>query len=447
MNFEILIQIIDSWTILIVFLHLVMLKKFECICNKYISFLAIWGITIFTYYQLHLTEISLLSELYILAFLVLVLYNLFFKGKLFQISLKCIILLQLFLLSRIWMFIIYEALEGLAIKTSWLNYVIHVIDAMPFFSRNFIFIILASWLYIKLNSKYLNFDYLYENKKVLNICLIFGIINYNVLLSIFIKSMELVTTDRLVRGIINVSIISVIFLFYIVTLFRMISEKSYIHFLLKVLEGQLKIQFNHYNNLEYAMKKSRTIVHDTKHHILALDTLLANENVEEAKKYLENMKSDLFLLEKNTICQHKLIDAILQFNIGECAKKNIQFDYDVEIPEHISIDNFDLSIVFGNLLNNAVEACENMTDDSIDKHIKVVAHIINHNLVIKVKNTTTNTVNLKSKEMLKTTKKDVFNHGIGLLSIKNSVEKYNGNMSYHVVDNIFEIKLIMYANN
>ncbi|MGL5693164.1 MAG: sensor histidine kinase [Peptostreptococcaceae bacterium] len=232
---------------------------------------------------------------------------------------------------------------------------------------------------------------------------------------------------------------SFIFLLLIIFVLKMLAEKSHIQSASNIIEHQLSIQLNHYNKLEDYIRKSRMIVHDTKHHILALDILLKNNNFEDAKSYIEHLEDDLFILERNKVCDNKIIDAVIQYAILDCSNKNIDLNYNIKISENISVDNVDLAVIFGNLLNNAVESCLAIEDKSIKKHISISGGIINRNIVVKIINSNTKKIRYNSIGLLKTSKLNKQNHGIGLISVKNSIDKYNGSIRFNPTPNNFEI--------
>ena len=112
------------------------------------------------------------------------------------------------------------------------------------------------------------------------------------------------SSNSLVVSILLVSGTSLVFLVFILILLRVISDKSYIQLAFKVIESQLTLQIKHYETIENYVKKTRVVVHDTKHHILALNTLLANDHFEEAKEYISALEVDLFAVEKFKVCEN-----------------------------------------------------------------------------------------------------------------------------------------------
>ncbi|MBO3446247.1 GHKL domain-containing protein [Clostridium sp. CCUG 7971] len=88
------------------------------------------------------------------------------------------------------------------------------------------------------------------------------------------------------------------------------------------------------------------------------------------------------------------------------------------------------------MLDNAIEACNKINNTYIERKIKLRGTVVNKFFVIKCENTKVNNINFKNNKFI-TDKKDLFLHGIGISSIKNSVEKYDGNVEIDVFENKF----------
>ncbi|VID83445.1 GHKL domain-containing protein [Clostridioides difficile] len=100
----------------------------------------------------------------------------------------------------------------------------------------------------------------------------------------------------------------------------------------------------------------------------------------------------------------------------------------------------DTCSIFANALDNAIEACEKIKDD--DKKIKLQGMVLNKFFVIKITNTKSNDILLKNNAFL-TTKEDKEFHGLGIKSIKNSLEKYDGAISINFSENLFCLNMMI----
>jgi two-component system sensor histidine kinase AgrC len=179
--------------------------------------------------------------------------------------------------------------------------------------------------------------------------------------------------------------------------------------------------------------------HDIKNHVLSLKTLIENNHREEALSYLDG----IFACIDNSVEFSKSgnpgIDSILNYKLNQAAALNIKTDISINVPERLNIRPFDLSVILGNLLDNAIEAarcCE-------EKLIKISAELDRNVLYINVSNTFNNKIKYDGKKLI-TTKTDKEKHGMGLISVQQSLEKYNGAMEIHHKDNMFYVDILIY---
>lgn len=94
-------------------------------------------------------------------------------------------------------------------------------------------------------------------------------------------------------------------------------------------------------------------------------------------------------------------------------------------------------IYFSNILDNAIEACKKIEDN---RYINIRGTIVKSYYIIKCENSKNNEIKIKNKKIL-TNKKDKFLHGIGLTSMKSSLNKYNGDLKFIDEENKFIINI------
>lgn len=109
------------------------------------------------------------------------------------------------------------------------------------------------------------------------------------------------------------------------------------------------------------------------------------------------------------------------------------------IPCQLPVDGYDWNVLFGNLLDNAIEAMEQIKDRFLEIRIQYDRGILG----IQVKNTFDGKVN-KQGERLLTRKKQQALHGIGMQNISDVVDKYGGWKSINIDENIFEVQIVLY---
>lgn len=191
----------------------------------------------------------------------------------------------------------------------------------------------------------------------------------------------------------------------------------------KILNMQYKIQINTLKQIEAHEHSLRAIKHDLKNHKIVLYNLIKNNNNEDAINYLDSINE--VIEDTNFIyTHHKILNALLSNKKDICIKNNIKLHLDIQIPDKLSISSFDLSIIVGNLTDNALEACLKL-NDNCPKYIKIKAKVINNNFVFEIVNPFKEQLKIKNNTFL-TSKKDSINHGLGLSNVKSTVTKYKG---------------------
>ncbi|MBD5445042.1 MAG: GHKL domain-containing protein [Lachnospiraceae bacterium] len=238
--------------------------------------------------------------------------------------------------------------------------------------------------------------------------------------------------------------------------------------------SQYHSQIAAYKMLDEQYSQSERLRHDMKNHIIALSGLLNNRELEKMEDYLQNMKDSGNLGNCEEVTGSRVVDALLYQKRKLAEQSNIAWECDVQIPEICRINEFDLCVLFGNLLDNALQACErlqcsNLGNDS-DCFIDIQAKAVKKYFLLEVKNSTNVTVtpenrftsknnvawhrtrftsknNIAKHEVESTVKNNVSGHGIGLLNVKDVVSKYNGAMNMNVENSIFVISILLPLNN
>lgn len=128
-----------------------------------------------------------------------------------------------------------------------------------------------------------------------------------------------------------------------------------------------------------------------------------------------------------------MIDALLYHKRKQAEKNEIRWESNVQIPENCMADEFDLCVLFGNILDNAINASSE-NEDRDYRFVSVVSQKVKNSFLLVVKN---GTVMKDIKEM---------KQGIGLLNIREMVRKHNGIVSTKVEDHVFEISVLLPVN-
>ena len=213
---------------------------------------------------------------------------------------------------------------------------------------------------------------------------------------------------------------------------------------MEMLKTQLQAYANQLNVVLRGEEKIKALRHDIKHHLSELMLLANKHDVAEIQKYIDEMNS--FLKNPNEIVSsgNLEIDSVLNFMLQKAEKELKTVDIKVMLPEKVR-HSFDINVMLGNLLENAIKAAGKTENKYLSVHIKLKRGI----LKVKIENSFESSCILRKEQnrkdtILKTTKPFTEQHGIGLKNVKKIVEKYNGTMAVTAQEGIFCVNLLLY---
>ncbi len=190
----------------------------------------------------------------------------------------------------------------------------------------------------------------------------------------------------------------------------------------KLMESQIEQQEKMLTSILESNEKIRVLKHDMKNYLMTAIGLIDNKEYNKVKSYMVNLiGQEIDTIETFVTTNSQTLSALLNIKLDTCNKNKI--NWNVEITSDLTnISDVDISIIIGNLLDNAIEASKKVKNKPfIDIKIFDSKDYVN----IVIKNKIDNSV-LFFNPNLFTTKKDKNSHGIGLMSVKKIVKKYNG---------------------
>jgi sensor histidine kinase regulating citrate/malate metabolism len=133
-------------------------------------------------------------------------------------------------------------------------------------------------------------------------------------------------------------------------------------------------------------------------------------------------------------------DSIINYKLRNAVEKEIELQVDVSVPQKLNIEISDVVTIVGNLLDNAINAVMKVKN----KEICLKISFSKGNLFINIKNTFNGDVRCIDGEIVST---NGDNHGYGLKNIRAAVEKHNGYVNIHYIDNMFSVEVFLYAHS
>lgn len=301
-------------------------------------------------------------------------------------------------------------------------------------AKSFLFIGILMVKYFKLSSQISKNDFIYIGipicTNILSLLIIFkqGISNLDIEL---IDNFNLILISFLIL-LSSISLLIIIYKIIISNKFKIENE---------FMKEKINLEYRYYKKIEENQEKIKRIYHDINNHMICISNL---SNEKDVKEYVKSLDLNIGYINFNF--GNKILDIIISEKYQLCKDKGIRFDIVADFSKLDFIDMMDLCVIFSNALDNAIEACDKILDDSKDKYISVNVTYINSFCFIKIENSKINEINIKNNNFI-TNKKDKFMHGIGLKNIKDTVYKYNGEIKIEFDDDKFVIKFIFSLKN
>ncbi len=223
------------------------------------------------------------------------------------------------------------------------------------------------------------------------------------------------------------------------TVIRMINMQSE-NLELERNNNALTLQTLQHENLKERIAEARRAKHDVRHHIVYLDSCLQNGEYEKAKEYLKGYKKSLPDDSSITFCEHGVVNSLLLYYAQ--LSKNNSIDFDVAaaiIPSGTNLPDDVFSVMFGNLLENALDACCEQTEGK--RIITVKSRVDADFFFLHIENTY-NGNPLPNKNGVFTSSK-AHGSGLGLESIKTIVKRYDGIFETSHTDKKFAVSVIL----
>ncbi len=212
---------------------------------------------------------------------------------------------------------------------------------------------------------------------------------------------------------------------------------------LLLAERQMKqVQLEYYETLLEKEEATRRYRHDINGHLICLNSFIHKQDMAGAEEYIKTIQKQLQdIKNRNFNTGVKSIDALLNYYIGQ-LDESVKVDIKGRCVQQIAVDEVDMSVIFSNLLHNAVEALQQV--DTPEKRIAFVMETGQKFVKVELKNTV-NPKKLKLDDAgnFVTTKTDAKNHGIGLSNVKKTLSKYRGSLECTVKEEEFCASVIL----
>lgn len=193
-----------------------------------------------------------------------------------------------------------------------------------------------------------------------------------------------------------------------------------------------------YVEMEKILQQSRHQIHDLKHDLLALNEYAKEKDLEGLQSYLQKMGEGLEVTRTGVWTHNRIWDFVIQQKKAQAEEEGIKVDIDIPLLSGLPFDDREGCVLFGNLLDNAMEACRKIKKG--EKWIRIKADRQQQMLFLQISNSIWEKPKSRENEWI-TSKKQPALHGFGLKSVKNIVEQNGGVVTYDVQDNQFTVEM------
>lgn len=211
---------------------------------------------------------------------------------------------------------------------------------------------------------------------------------------------------------------------------------------LKMQEYQNSVNLEYYKNVEKNSVEARKIRHDLANMVQTAYEIMENgtdSDKESAKKMFAQLKAEVSDIKIERFCQNTLVNAIASNKAAECRKNDIDFDFDLRVPETLGIEEVDICKAYVNIFDNAINAAK-----AIDgkRYVKIKSFTDESDGMLYITGENNVAPDYEDKKKSRTG-----GHGYGLRILRDTAEKYGGRLVTSDKGNTFTVVMTMKAES
>lgn len=208
---------------------------------------------------------------------------------------------------------------------------------------------------------------------------------------------------------------------------------------LSFMETVAEREAEKYRALKMSYQEMKKLKHDFKNELYVLNKLISERKYDIAEAHISELSG--FIDKSAVVCYtgNEAVDSLINIKIQTAKQYDIKVITKIKIQTSLSANPMELCRIFGNALDNAIEACCKITDKAVQRFICISIKEIDENMLIEIANTAENvdTANLS------TTKPQQNLHGYGIHSIRSSAERLGGTLHFKHDDGVFVMRLLI----
>ncbi|MBQ7155201.1 MAG: GHKL domain-containing protein [Synergistaceae bacterium] len=203
----------------------------------------------------------------------------------------------------------------------------------------------------------------------------------------------------------------------------------------------LQMESKRYAELRTYMEETRALRHDFRQHILVIIQLSEAEKFSELLEYLSQFKDKAGKRYKR-YCDNVAVDAIASYYTSFAESQDTRIEWSLNLPKGLPLRESEYCVILGNLLENALRAVKNLNPEQ--RYVKVISSLLSDTIIgISVDNPFRGKMKLGKNGLPRSEREG---HGIGLVSVLNTVKRYDGTMKVTAEKNIFSVDIVLHSN-
>lgn len=203
----------------------------------------------------------------------------------------------------------------------------------------------------------------------------------------------------------------------------------------------LQMERKRYEELRSYMEETSALRHDFRQHILVITQLSDAGKFSELQEYLSQFKDKAGKGYKG-YCANVAIDAIASYYTAFAESQATRIDWSLNLPKSLPMREPEYCAILGNLLENALRAVKDLTPEQ--RYVKVISSLLSETIIgISVDNPFSGKMKFGTNGLPRSEREG---HGIGLVSVLNTVERYDGSMNIKAEENIFSVDIVLHSN-
>lgn len=230
-----------------------------------------------------------------------------------------------------------------------------------------------------------------------------------------------------------------VFMFYgfLMYSYKSLSEKKEAEAKETALTHKLDFAQEQLRYLNDAKKKLAIYQHDLRHHMVAIEGMLAKCQFNQAEEYTKQVRQAVESIVPARYCENELMNLMCASFADKAEQEGVRFQVEAKLPKALDMDDAELCSIVSNGLENALHAVSEL--DRGERWITLYCGVRLNKLLIEIKNPHVGKIVMRNGLPISCKK----NHGYGCLSIHDIAERYNGMCTFESKDGVFVCRVVL----